>query len=247
MVPRDAKSADEVRLIPAGRVLDERPLDGNERAVRAVTELLELVSAGKASRNSVLLDLIGMLFRHLVDGATAGYFADAPLSVESVASLLAEHVIHANGGLRVPKAGAIVQARLLRLVARHASTPKAAMSRVSYEAEGALGESDPRKELVRRDAESLLERYFREAINEDVANGDDFADAALGMALTFFKVHDAGFRVGDARALARKLERLLQRGERDAKKLVTVCARHVGIDARLFNFTGRRAKKRTST
>ena len=139
----------EVRIYPETRLLKERPFDGNERATRAVTELVELAAAGEDDgRKKLLSRLLESLFRLIVDGSESGYFADAPLTVESIAELLLEHLIHENRGLRVPEPGAIAIARLLRVIARWKSLSRTELDRVASAAKVALGASDPRALLV---------------------------------------------------------------------------------------------------
>jgi hypothetical protein len=236
----------EEQTYPPLRNLDERPVDGSDRAVRAITELVELARAGQFQRANLLRDVLEELRRVVIDATYHGYFADAALSTESVAGLLAGYVVRANQGLRVPEPGALALARVLRFAARHQSLSRSAVDRVSFAASAALGPGDPREELVRKHAVLTLEGYFQEAIDQDVASGDDLDTISFNMAATFYKVHDSGFRVGDARALARKLKPVIERdGDKaSARKLLKICARHVGIEERaLFNFKVRKAKR----
>lgn len=217
-------------IYPSVQALNERPHDGNARAIRAMTELVELANAGAdTGRKKLLVRLLESLFRLVVDGAEAGYFSDAQLSVESVAELLFEQVIHENRGLRVPEPGAIALARLLRLVAQRKKVPRADVDRVSSSVKKALGPSDPRSTLVRKDAGVRLEREFR-AVLDEVTLPDGASVAALELAMRFYEEHDSGFKRKDAEALAAKLEPTLSAGERVSESLVesliAACDRH---------------------
>jgi hypothetical protein len=227
--------------------LERTPEDVNERALDAIETLIQLVIVPTKDSTEPEQDLLEVLFhdlrRRMIDASAEASVRTTAINISDVAGTLADFIARQNEGVRVPRPRAKALARLLRLVEVGEDVHRAALDRISSQADKALGARDIGGRFGRAEAVRRIEGYFVQALS--TANTDP-RGAAKEMAWRFYEQHDHAWERDAVFSLEKKLARALALGESDVDKLISLCARHAGIKARLHSFANDKRARASS-